>query len=163
MRMDSILFGCAILLMSTGCHEELSKDKKESMVREVTKKLDQYPASLARHDTLWFKNLYSNEKDFLMAADGELSTDYNESVTNYYKHFLDNMKKLLFFQWNNGQGYVISKDLISYSTNFQWELLEKNGDTLRAKGSWLYLFKNINGEWKVLQSAGTNNYKESHP
>jgi len=35
-------------------------------------------------------------------------------------------------------------------------ILQTSGNTLRMHGSWSYVFRNFDGVWKVVHSAGTH-------
>ncbi len=148
-----------ILVSLCGCneHETIPEEKQRALIHEVEQRLLGYQDATKRGDLEWFRNFYSKEHDFAFASDGELLTDYAafESGT---KEAIANTKELLTFKLSNSRAHVISENAVSYATNFEWQIVEQSGDTLRAKGSWLYLFEKRDGEWRVVQCAGTHRF-----
>ncbi len=58
----------------------------------------------------------------------------------------------------NGHPYVLAGDAASFTTEYEWTIVTTAGDTVTAHGSWTYVFKSFDGEWKVVHSAGTHLY-----
>jgi hypothetical protein len=157
-----IVTGCLAAIILTfffGCskQETIPEKKQRALIQEIEQRLDAYPEALKRGDIEWFKDFWSGEADFAFASDGELVTDY-AAFEKGTKEAIANTKQLLLFQLSNSRGHVISENAVSYATNFEWQIIGKSGDTLRAKGSWLYLFEKRDGEWRAVQSAGTHKY-----
>lgn len=148
----------AIILFSCNQSANLSEEKKLAIIKEIQQRLDGYPEAAKRGDTLWFHNFWADVKEFTFAGDGQILTDYETTITKPYRESLSKMKEILYFKYSNGHGYVLDEDAVSYVTNFDWGMQTKSGDTLRAKGAWLYVFKKLDNQWKVVHSAGTHKY-----
>lgn len=54
--------------------------------------------------------------------------------------------------------YILARDAASYTMEYRWSLTMKSGDTLNAKGSWMYVFKKFDDTWRVVHSAGAHIY-----
>lgn len=103
--------------------------------------------------------VYYNGQDFVFGGDGYLTTNYDDLHTNF-SNWANNMDKWLSLNINNEYIYVISKDAASYTFDFDWEILTKSGDTLKCKqGSWTYVLRKINTEWKSVHCNGTHIYQ----
>jgi hypothetical protein len=142
-----------------GCNQQQSvpEEKQRALIQEVEGRIKEYPEALRRGDIQWFQNFWSREADFAFASDGELVTDYAEFEKGT-QEALANTKAVLLFETTNGHAHVISENAVSYATNFEWHVVVQSGDTLRAKGSWLYLFEKRDGQWRAVQSAGTHKF-----
>ena len=151
-----------IALIFSSCNETdiISDEEKIKIEKEIKERLDGYPAAFNRHDIDWFHNFWSNEKGFVFAGDGAVTTNYDSSVTKAYLDGFTQVKTFLHFDWSNGHAYILSRDAVSYATNFDWGLVMASGDTVKSRGAWLYVFQKKSGIWKVVHSAGTHsNYK----
>jgi Domain of unknown function (DUF4440) len=155
------LFFCIGLLgqlLSCNTADNISEEEKATISNEVQGRLHGYLDALKRHDLDWFQNFWANEKDFVFAGDGLIQTNYDSAITKTYSDAFKNIKDFSFLNWSNEHALVINRNAVSYTTNFDWQVIMVSGDTVKAKGSWLYLFTKTDGQWKVVHSAGTHIY-----
>ena len=117
-----------------------------------------YAQAIKRGDVEWLLNFFADDKNFVLADDGELSADYQLRVGKRYREDIENIKEVLHSQFMNGHAYVLDKEAVSYVTNFDWGMITISGDTVKSKGSWLHVFKKLDEDWKVIHSAGTHIY-----
>jgi hypothetical protein len=57
------------------------------------------------------------------------------------------------------EGIARANDAASFSMEYEWSMISKDGNTVNAKGSWMYVFKKFGEAWKVVHSAGTHLYE----
>ena len=126
------------------------------ITNEIKALLDEYPESFKNHDLKWFQHFWAKSSGFVLAGDGKLETNYDTAITIRYKDAFSKFKAVSHFQMSNGVGYVLDRNSVSYATEYDWGFVTTEGDTLKARGSWLYVFKRDGVEWKVIQSAGTH-------
>lgn len=152
-------FPTVVILLLSNCSipNEITEEEKRIIVEEIQERVENYPEALKRKDLEWFHNFWSNEEDFVFAGDGLVSTDYDASITQLYLDVFPNLEEVLHFEISNGHVSVLSKDAASYVLNFDWGLII-SGDTVQSRGSWIYVFKKSDDQWKVVHSAGTHNY-----
>lgn len=153
------IFSTVIILLLIGCNQPkgISEEEKLAIKKEIKERVENYPEALKRKDLEWFHNFWSNEEDFVFAGDGLLNTNYDSAITQVYLNLFPNLEEVLHFEISNGQISVLSKDAASYALNFDWGITI-SGDTVKSKGSWIYVFKKSDDQWKVVHSAGTHNY-----
>ncbi len=60
---------------------------------------------------------------------------------------------------SNEHVYVLARDAVSYSLEFEWSMTTIEGDTLKSRGAWTYVFKKFEDTWRVVHSAGTHLYE----
>jgi len=153
-----LAIGLLAILSSCSNGDSVSDEERASITKEIQERLDGYANAVKRKDLEWVQKFWSDEKDFVLAGDGELSTDYNSVVVKDYGDFFTTMKEMSYLDWNNGHALVLNQNTVSYATKFDWQAVMESGDTIKSRGSWLYLFKKSDGQWKVVHSAGTHIY-----
>jgi hypothetical protein len=137
---------------------ELSEAEKLAISEEIQNRANGYSEALINKDLNWFQSFWSDEEDFVFAGDGLIQTEYDAVITQPLSDLFPNLDEVLHFEFTNGYVCVLGRNAASYATNFNWGMVMSSGDTLQSKGSWLYVFKRSNDEWRVVQSAGTHNY-----
>jgi hypothetical protein len=154
-----LIVGIFAILSSCSNGDSVSDEERASIPKEIQERLDGYADAVKRKDLEWVQKFWSNEKDFVLAGDGELSTDYNTVVIKDYGDFFNTMREMSYLNWSNGHALVLNENTVSYATKFEWQAVMESGDTIKSTGSWLYLFKKADGQWKAVHSAGTHIYK----
>ena len=147
-----------VLLSNCSIEQDISEEEKQQISTEIKNRLQGYSNALQLKDLEWFQGFWSNEADFVFAGDGQLKTDYDATITQACNDLFHNLKEVLHFKFSNDHITVLNKDAASYVVNFDWGMLMHSGDTVQSKGSWLYVFKKSNDQWRVVHSAGTHNY-----
>lgn len=149
-----------VLVLLVGCNKQdnISEERKIAITEAVKDRVNGYADAVKRHDLEWLLNFWSDEKDFTIAGDGELIADYESGIAKPTRDFISNLKEVLHFEFSDGHAFVINENAVSYATNFDWRIVLLSGDTIKSKGSWLYLFTKSNKDWKVVHSAGTHTY-----
>ncbi|OFX40540.1 MAG: hypothetical protein A2X03_12985 [Bacteroidetes bacterium GWA2_40_15] len=149
-----------IIFVLTCCsqQESISDTRKVEITQEIKEIIDGYANAVKRHDTDWLLNFWSNEKNFVIAGDGELIADYESGIAKPTRDFISNLREVFHFEFSKGHAFVINENAVSYTTSFDWGIVLLSGDTIKSKGAWLYLFTKSEKNWKVVQSAGTHTY-----
>ena len=153
-----LAIGLLAILSSCNNGDSISDEERATITKEIHGRLDGYSEAVKSKDLDWVQKFWSNEKDFVLAGDGELSTDYNSVVVKDYGDFFTTMKEMSYLNWSNGHALVLNENTVSYATKFDFQAVMESGDTIKSRGSWLYLFKKSDGQWKVVHSAGTHIY-----
>lgn len=149
-------FGLFFLISSCNANKEISEFEKQKIIDELQSRLNGYTDAFKRKDIDWMFNFWSNDPDFAFASDGNLITDYDSVFKIRMQNRLPKVQEVPYFDFVIERGTVLSKDAASVATRFDWAQIETSGDTARARGTWLFVFKKKNGQWSVVQSAGTH-------
>lgn len=147
-----------VLLVSCNRQKTISEEKKNAITETVKECVAGYADAVKRRDTEWLLDFWSNEKDFAIAGDGELIADYESGIAKPTRDFISGLKDVLHFDFSDGQAWIIDEHAVSYITNYDWGVVLSSGDTIKSKGSWLYVFRKSDETWKVVHSAGTRTY-----
>ena len=156
----ALLFFAILSTLFLSCYSftNISLEEKIQVTNEIKALLDEYPESFNHHDLKWFQRFWAKSNGFALAGDGKLETNYDSAITMRYNEAFSKFKAVSHFQLSNGVAYVLDRNSASYATEYDWGLVTTEGDTLKARGSWLYVFKRDGTEWKVVQSGGTHTY-----
>jgi len=137
---------------------ELSEADKLTISEEIQSRANGYSEALINKDLSWFHSFWSNEEDFVFAGDGLIQTDYDALITQPLTNLFETLEEVLHFEFTNGHVCVLGSNAASFATNFNWGMVTNSGDTIQSKGSWLYVFKKSDDDWRVVHSAGTHIY-----
>jgi hypothetical protein len=146
----------AIILSSCNAKEEISDSEKRLIIEELQSRLNDYSDAFKRKDIVGVLNFWSNTPDFAFAGDGKLITDYDSIFVPRMQNRLPKVQEVPYFDFVVERGAILSKDAVSVTSTFDWAQIETTGDTVRARGTWLFVFMKKNGQWSVVQSAGTH-------
>ena len=138
--------------------EELSDQKKEEIARVVEERFADYADAMEKMDIERMLNFWADTEGFVVAGDGLLAVGY-DSLANRIREFISNTAEVTSFDFSKPHIYVLSNDAASLCNEYEWSLIDKDGITVTAKGSWMYVFKRFDGVWKVVHSAGTHLYE----
>jgi hypothetical protein len=133
---------------------DLTDAEKVVIADAVMTRVDDYIDAARRLDLEWFLGFWANVDGFVIAGDGGLM-DYATWEQQLRSDFAT-VREITDFEFFNRHTYVLARDAAVHSTQFRWGMVTTTGDTLRMHGSWCYVFKNFDAEWKVVHSAGTH-------
>ena len=153
-----LTLGLLAVLQSCSNGDNISDEERATMTKEIQERVNGYSEAVKRKDSDWIQDFWSNDKDFVFAGDGKIETNYDSIMIKEYRDAFKTIQEMTYLNFSNGHGLVLSKNAISYATNFDWQAIMVAGDTIKAKGSWLFVFKKSDGQWKVIHSAGTHIY-----
>ena len=131
-----------------------SPAEETAITKAVEARVDDYIEAARRRDLDWFLNFWADVDGFVLAGDGNL-LDRPAWVQELRKALAD-IRAFIDFSFHDRHTYVLARDAAVHTTQFRWAVLQTSGKTLRMRGSWSYVFKNIDGVWKVVHSAGTH-------
>jgi ketosteroid isomerase-like protein len=153
-----------LLCLTFGCQKgeefavELSDQEKQSIARAVEDTVSDYIDAVKKIDIERMLNFWADTEGFVFAGDGSLTLGYDK-YANQLREMMSNTAEVTSMEFRNPHVYVLSNDAASFSMEYEWSMIIKDGKTVNAKGSWMYVFKKFGGAWKVVHSAGTHLYE----
>jgi hypothetical protein len=109
-------------------------------------------------DLDYLNGFWADTPDFVFAGDGELHTGHS-FIRDSNQAWFAGLAESLYCSMSNGQVHVFGPDAASLATEFEWGVVTLEGDTVRAHGSWMYVFGFVDEDWRVVHSAGTHLYE----
>ena len=94
----------------------------------------------------------------VLAGDGVITVGY-DNFANQLREMMSNCAEFTSFAYKKPHVYVLCNDAASLSMEYEWSMIDNDGNTVNAKGSWMYVFKKFDEVWKVVHSAGTHLYE----
>ena len=150
------MFGCQDKAEEVA--EMMSEQEKEEIAQAVEERFVDYVDAMKKMDLVRMLNFWADKEGFVVASDGLLAVGY-DSFANRMREFISNTAEVTSFEFWNPHVYVLSNDAASLSNEFEWSLIDKDGNKVNAKGSYMYVFKKFDEVWKVVHSAGTHLYE----
>jgi hypothetical protein len=120
----------------------------------VEASVDGYREAALRRDVDGLLALWANVDDFVLASDGEIA-DY-AAMEAGARAEMATIQAVPYFELTDRHTYVLARDAASHITRFRWSAILTTGDTLRMRGSWVYVLKNFGGAWQVVHSGGAH-------
>jgi ketosteroid isomerase-like protein len=158
--MRRFVFAAFALTVFAACQPattELTEVQEAEIAAAVERRVAEYGEAVHSRDMDWFSNFWAAVDGFVFAGDGELSPGHDEYM-NQLRESMEGMMTLIRFGFSNGHTYVLAPDAASHTAAFDWSIVNAAGDTVSSRGSWTYVFKRFDGEWKVVHSNGTHIY-----
>ena len=146
----------SVLLSSCSNRTEISESEKRVIVQELQNRLDEYSDAFKKKNLDMMLEFWAKTQDFAFASDGRLITEYDSVYIPRLQNHLPKVKEVPYFGFNVEKVAVLSMDIASAATSFDWAQILTSGDTIKAKGTWLFVFKKMNDQWNFIQSAGTH-------
>lgn len=134
----------------------INEAERASIAAAIEQRVDGYFEAARRQDVQWLLGFWANIPEFVIAGDGEVKVGYEDGIATPTRQWFAGLKTVLVSEHMNGHAYVLARDAASYTTEFRWSIVRTAGDTVTSHGAWTYVFKKLNGEWRVVQSAGTH-------
>lgn len=153
-----------LLCFTFGCQEGeevaeiLSNQEKEIVAQAVEERIAYYIDAVKQLDIERMLGFWADTEGFVFAGDGLLTVGY-DTYTAQLREVISNTAEVTSIAYKKPHVYVLSKDAASLSIEYEWSMIDRDGNTVNAKGSWTYVFKKFDDVWKVVHSAGTHLYE----
>lgn len=160
MRINFLLLICSLLISGCNLNPEkvMNEQEKYEIIKEVNDRVTEYVAAMKKLDVNKMLTFYTDTQDFVLAVDGSLLIGYDKFSVRQRTKTLK-IKSVNKIDVKNIHVYVLSKNAASCSYQFEWSMTRKTGDTIKSTGSWNYVFKKTDNEWKIIHSTGTHIYE----
>ena len=149
----------ASLLLAFSCSKSpdvLSEQDKEKITQEIYSIVDNFLSTEITYES--HINLRANVEGYVMGSDGAIIADTYKDYTDGVKQAFDGIDKFLFLEPTKKYVYVLAKDAASCTCEFKGKILTVTGDTVVHNGCWTFVFKQMEGEWKVVHENGTHTH-----
>ena len=153
-----------LLCFTFGCQqgeevtEIISDQEKENIARAVEDRIAGYIDAIKQLDIERMLDFWADTEGFVFAGDGLLTVGYDKYAAQL-REAMSNTAEVTSIAYKNPYVYVLAKDAASLSMEYEWSMIDNEGNTVNSKGSWMYVFKRFDDVWKVVHSAGTHLYE----
>ncbi len=142
------------LACSAGAPADLTDAERAEITAAVEASVDGYREAALSRNLDGLLALWANVDGFVLAADGEIA-DYAAMETGLRAE-MATIQSVPYFELSDRHTYVLARDAASHTTRYRWSAVLTTGDTLRVRGSWVYVLKNFDGAWRVVHSGGAH-------
>jgi ketosteroid isomerase-like protein len=133
----------------------MNDQQKADVVAGVSAAVAEYGETIKKMDFDAAGEFWADDPGFVIAGDGALVASYHQWMSQI-KDMWDGTSEVNYVELFNPHVYVLSEDAAAYSTEYRWSITSHEGETTNARGSWTYVFKHLNGRWRVVHSAGAH-------
>ena len=148
-----------VLFLLLGCQPAppgpMTEQEKAEVAEGVSAAVSGYVEAIKQLDYEAAGEFWANVEDFVIAGDGALTAGYDAWMSQV-KGTIDATAQVNSIEVFNPHIYVLARDAAAYSMEFAWSMTSTEGDPSNAHGSWTYVFKHLDGRWRVVHSAGTH-------
>lgn len=131
----------------------------EASIREaVSDRVGAYVEAIKAGDLQYMRGFWADDPEFAVAGDGTLITGYDPWVASFEELVAATDSVAYVEILGDPAITVLGPDAASYAMTYRWRFEMLDGSTLSAEGSWMYVFKQSDGVWRVVHSAGTHIY-----
>lgn len=156
-RFLTVISACMLAASGYGPESDQTMSEKEKKVvaDAVTKRVEEYVNSMKKIDIDEMLSFWADSENFVKAGDGSLVVGY-EKFAAPQREKMSKVTSVNYVNTMNPNIYVLAKDAASFSFEFEWSMTGADGDVMKSKGSWTYVFKKFGDEWKVVHSTGSH-------
>ena len=136
-------------------HAPLSEEEEAAIAKTVEQTVLRYIEAIRKLDLERMLEFYADSDAFVYAGDGTLTAGYDAWAAQL-RETVGPLAAVHAIETTNPHTYVLGRDAAAYTMQFEWSMGTTAGDTVKSRGSWTYVFKRLDGHWKVVHSTGTH-------
>ncbi len=158
-RVKFTLLICAVIIQACTppSPSAMSEQERAAVAEAVAQRVEGYVDAISTLDLDRMLQFWADTDEFVFAGDGSLTVGYDVYAAQL-REAIGSTAQVNSIEIREPHIYVLSSDAAAYSMEFEWSMTSVAGDTTRSRGAWTYVFKRLDGEWKVVHSAGTHLY-----
>jgi len=133
----------------------MTDQEKAEVAEAVSAAISEYVEAIKNMDLEAAGEFWADTEGFVIAGDGTLIASQKQWISQI-EEMWEGMAEVNSVELFNPHTYVLAKDAAAHSLEFKTTITSTDGETVNAHGSWTYVFKHLDGRWRVVQSAGTH-------
>ena len=157
MRIRTML-ACICLSCLHGCVRERPAELSDAERRAIADAVQQRMDGYCKGDLDYLNGFWADTPGFVIAADGGILEGFSH-IRDANRAWFAAEPQTMYCSMSNTHVYVLGPEAASLATGFEWGIVTAVGDTVESYGSWMYVFAFVDGQWRVVHSAGTHHYK----
>ena len=148
----------SVSLFSSGfalADDQFPPEAREAVRAEIQQVLDNYSNAMLTHNYDAMAAFWSTSEDFVMAGDGRIlggSGAWVKLMDQYYEDY----DKYYLWDYQDVHILPLSEESAVATVEFRFRWHTTKDETMSSRGSWTYVFRIENDEWKVVHSNGTH-------
>ncbi|MBC2839861.1 nuclear transport factor 2 family protein [Robiginitalea sp. SC105] len=149
------IFSVLLLLVCsyTALSQTLKPKWEFNVVNDVKHELEKYREAMLTRNYKAMIGFWSNSGDFVMGSDGQIIGGYEDWIAITTGHY-QNTKRVEQWDWENVHILPLSELAATVTLEFEFKMVDLNNEIYHAIGSWTYVFRKEDMNWKVIHSNG---------
>ena len=152
------------LIFFLGCSPESMKEDSmsEQEIVEVRKAIEtrvmDHVSNMRSLNLEKMLTFWVDSDDFVACPDGKMIVGFSDFANRQRQNWaqVSSVDNVDVYEKHT---CVLARDAASFTFKFSWNRTKKSGEKTYSKGTWTYVFKLIDGQWKVVHSTGTHIYE----
>ena len=157
MRMSIMALAAVAGLLACQPTGELTEEQKAAISQAIEQRVSEYRAAVQALDLEAMLAFFAETEETVHAADGELIAGH-DALAAFYRERLPGFAAIQEIEFRNLHTQVLAADAASCTFEFQWTAETAEGELLNSRGSWNFVFRQMDDEWKIVPSTGTHLY-----
>jgi ketosteroid isomerase-like protein len=152
-----------LLCFTFGCQKaeevaessKMTEEVRDSISASVEQAFSEYVDATKQMDLNRMYQFLIEGDEFVVALDGALISG-KDNFVKMHKKGAGTIKEFNSIEFPQKYVYVLSKDAAVITIEYDESYTTLSDETLRIRGSWIYVFNRINDEWKIVHTGGTH-------
>ena len=152
------IFICSFFLMSackTTTEQSLTDSQRTEIIKTVEQSFSEFSDQFVQLNPEGIMESFASEDEIVWTVDGAVFKGRN-AIEKWMREALEPVQVWNTMEYGEAQIYILAKNAVVHSVDFDESFTLATGDTARVRGAWTNVFKRINGEWKVIHSAASH-------
>jgi ketosteroid isomerase-like protein len=134
---------------------QMTDEERASVAASVEQALSDYVEAMKQMDWNRMFQFYMEGNELVFAGDGMVISGKDTLIENL-KERTGAIKEFTSMEEPQKYVYVLSRDAAVITHEFNQSYTLVTDEILRFRGSWIYVLKRINYEWKIVHFGGTH-------
>ena len=149
------VFGCQKQVEEVAEGSQMTEEERASVSASVEQAFSEYVDAMTQMDWNRMYQFMIEGDEFVFAADGEVISG-KANFLNTHKEAIGLVKEFNSIEYPQKYVYVLSKDAAVITIEYDESYTSVSDEKIRLRGSWIYVFHQINDEWKIVHTGGTH-------
>lgn len=152
------IFICSFFLLAacqTITEQPLTDSQRTEIINSVEQSFSEFSDQFVQLDIEGIMQSFAAGDEIVWANDGAVLEGRN-AIEMWMRETLGPIQDWNSMEYGEAHIYILAKNAVVHSVDFDESFTLSNGDTVRVRGAWTNVFKLSDGEWKVVHSAASH-------
>lgn len=152
------IFICSFFLLAackTTTEQSLTDSQRTEIINSVEQSFSEFSDQFVQLDIEGIMQSFAAGDEIVWANDGAVLKGRN-AIEKWMQGALQPIQVWNTMEYGEAQIYILAKNAVVHSVDFNESFTLSTGDTVSVRGAWTNVFKQINGEWKIVHSAASH-------
>lgn len=139
----------------TATEPSLTDSQRTEIINSVEQSFSVFSDQFVQLDIEGIMQSFAAGDEIVWANDG-IVLKGRSAIEQWMQEALQPIQVWNTMQYGEAQIYILAKNAVVHSVDFNESFTLSTGDTVSVRGAWTNVFEQINGEWKIVHSAASH-------